>query len=157
MAAAQSGDFEETGHGLCGGVVEFDMPGSRRVAASRASDVQLAFLFGIEIHEDPASHKVAAEALGAGQPSFFVHGEEEFQGAVFQRFVLHDSQIGGDGDAVVGAQGRAVGHDQVAGAHQFDRIFVEVVNLVLFFSPTISRWPWRTMVGRPPAPARRAC
>ena len=102
-----------------------------RVAPARAADVQLALVFRVQVEERAAADEPGLQVVGAGEPRLLVHGEEELERPVGERLVLHHGQAGGHGDAVVGAERRPAGPQEVPVAHQLQRVLQEVVGRVL--------------------------
>ena len=83
-------------------------PSSRRRATPSSSESRFS---SIGLWTKPGS-----QVVGAGQAGLLVDGEQELQRTVLERPVLHDGQVRGDRDAVVRAERRAVGHQDVVAA-----------------------------------------
>ena len=95
-----------------------DLAASGGLDAAGAADAERALLFVVEVQEVLRLQHAAGKLGRAGQTGFFVDGEDELQRTVRDVLALHHGQRGGHADAVVGAQGGAVGLQPVAVAHE---------------------------------------
>ncbi len=126
VAAAEAGDGDRQGRrarrhrGLRHRQVDLDRD------AAGAADVDRALLLGVEVQEAPAGEEVGAELGGAGQAGLLVEGEEELERAVDHVVRGDEGEHRGDADAVVRAEGGAVGGQVVALAQRPDRVGREV-------------------------------
>ena len=114
------------GGGLLGVVFEF---GDGYLAACAADD-ELTVLLGVEVEEDVAVYEAGLEAVGAAEALFLVDGEEALDGSVDDAVVEQDCHGGGAAEAVVGAEGGAVGAYPLAVDDGGDGVCQEVVLLV---------------------------
>ena len=100
------------------------------VHATGAADEDLAFILRVEVEEDTAGEVVRVEFHGASEASLFVDGEDALERTVFHLRVGDDGQGRSHADAVVSAEGRAVGMQPLALDDRLDGVFLEVVLLV---------------------------
>ena len=101
------------------------------VYATCAAYKYLGVVFRVEVEENVAFNHTVAEVVGAGESCFLIYGEESFDGTVHEVFVDHNGQGGSHTDAVVGAEGGAVGTEPIAVDNSFDRLCLEVEVLVV--------------------------
>jgi hypothetical protein len=100
------------------------------ITPARTPHVNVPFLLGIEIHEGPALQHARRQVACARQPGLLIDCEQEFQGTVDERAVLHDREVRRHADAVVRTERRPVGHQHVPFPHQLDGVSCKVVGLV---------------------------
>ena len=100
------------------------------VGAAGAADGQASVFLAVEVEEHATGESGAVDALGSLQTHLFGHGHEHLQRAVRHGGVLGDGHHGDDGDAVIGAQGGAVGREPLAVADELDTPFGRIVRAV---------------------------
>ena len=98
-----------------------------RVDASGAADEEQSIVFRIQVQQDFAVQESRFEAESARQSGFFVHGEQAFDGTVFQIVRCQDGQFHGHADTVVGAQGGVLGFEPAVFDMDFNRVGIEIV------------------------------
>ncbi len=129
VAAAESGDVDPI-EVLGGLAFPFERQGQAGVGAAGATDGERALVLAVEVEEHLAGEEALGDLVGPGQPGLLVDREQELEGAVDERLVLHHGQGGGQADAVVGAEGRALGVDPFAPDLGQDGVLAEIVDLV---------------------------
>ena len=100
------------------------------VGAPRAPDGEDAVLLAVEVDDGRAGQQGAVECVRALEAHLLGHRHQQLERAVGDRRVLDEGHHRGDGDPVVGAEGRAVGRQPVAVAHEHDPPFGRVVRAV---------------------------
>ena len=126
VAAHQAGDFDAESLAALGRHHQLVVHLGGGVDATGTADAVLALVLVVEVEENVALEPAAAEAVGTGEASLLVDGDECFEGGMGYLLVLEDGEDGGDADAVVGAEGGAVGGEPLTVQHGLDGVFHEV-------------------------------
>ena len=100
------------------------------VHTTGAADEDLAFVLAVEVEKDTAGEVFRVEFHGASEARLFVDGEDALDRTVFHFRVGDNGQGSSHADAVVSAEGRAVGMQPLALDDGLDGVFLEVVLLV---------------------------
>ena len=95
--------------------------------AAGAADGEVALLLAVEVEQELRLEPAGLEPVGAGEAGLLVDGDQRLDGAVGDVLAGEHRQGRGHADAVVGAERRALGPEQVAVLPDLDGILQEVV------------------------------
>ncbi len=112
-----------------------------------------ALLLGIEVDHDARVDLGLVERLGAHQAGLLVGGEDALERGMHERIVIEHGEHERHGDAVVGAQGGAVGGQDAVLTTKSMPSFSKSCSTPASLSHTMSMWPWSMTAGAPSAPA----
>ncbi|VWM25082.1 Uncharacterised protein [Collinsella intestinalis] len=95
--------------------------------AAGAADGGHALLLGIEVDHGAGVDLGLVEGLGAHEAGLLVGGEDALEGRMGQGVVIEHGEHERDRDAIVGAQGGAIGGKDAVGHHEIDAVLGEIV------------------------------
>src|ERR1700739_1577935 len=113
MAAMQTGDFDAKGRSAGGGN-ESEVAASGGVESAGTADTERTDFFIVEIEIVPGFQNPRLEFGRAGDAGFVVDGEVKLERAVGEVFAFQDRESRSDTDAVIGAEGSAIGLEPIA-------------------------------------------
>jgi len=133
VASLEAGNAQDDAGAGLGGflllIAEFDA----HILTAGASHVEFAFIFRVEVDEDIALKHACFEAVGTVHARFFGGREETFEGPVRDIGGCQECHGGGHADAVIGAQGGAVGAHPFPVDDRLNGILLKVVGFVVVF------------------------
>ena len=126
MTAHQAGDGDLLHRGV--ELLAADGQAAVSPGAAGTADGENSLVLGVHIQHPAALQHGDVQPLGAVHAGFLVHGEDGLDGRVGQGGIVQDGQGHGHGDAVVAAQGGALGGNGVALQHQVQALDSHVLG-----------------------------